>query len=103
MKLYTKPRAVPAELVRETDQVAVNAAGNLVVSVAEYMDLDMLSEETERTELIWAGVLIVHPTLNSDDLYTIVHTQAMQDRIPHRADVIIREVIELDPWSYVRT
>lgn len=100
LKFFTRARATPARYVQITDQVAVTPRGRLIGTVEEYVELDMAG--TDGTGVQWAAVLAVHPTPGVEGRWTITHTRGMQDRVPPRADVITREVIELDPWSYVK-
>jgi hypothetical protein len=99
MKLYTVPRLLPVAYVRTTDQVAVDRSGKLITTATHYIDLD-----TRKTSGVrWAGVHASHPTAHGTAFWTLVHTAGTADELRPEGEVIVRESMEIDPWSYVKS
>jgi len=94
VKLYTRPRTLRAHQVRPGDQLAVwTASDTPIESEARFLDAD-LEEEVRWT--------VVHGYYDSSLKGIPLAGVPLASMAPHRP-VIVREVIELDPWSYVRT
>lgn len=95
MKLYTKPRPVAAGTVRIGDELALALNGTTpMVSLQELVDAE-LSEEVS-----WG---VVHSTTTRRA--GTVHIGTSRGRVDTQDGdelVIVREYVELDPWSYVR-
>lgn len=102
MKLFTNPRPACPMHVRRGDQIALYAEGptgrRFAIDLeARFVDLDL----AERVE--WGSVHASHMTEDTHPpRWTIVHTGGVEDDLAPDQTVIIREVIELDPWSYVK-
>lgn len=104
MKLYTRPRPIMAGQTRIGDQLATTPEGEFIQSEAEYMDLDLRDAEG-----ISVGWTVVHnSTINTTpDEYAkgrdwvLVHSHGVE-AVPALSFVIMREVIEVDPWSYIK-
>jgi hypothetical protein len=101
MKLYTKARPVYPHQLRPGDQIAIMAKyGEPLRSEAAFVDADL-------DELVsWS---VVHTTADASTggfantlLTKIMHTLGDHDVANSRV-VIMREVIEIDPWTYVRS
>lgn len=93
MKLYTRPRPIDAWRVRPGDQLATFKRGGAPVrSEASYVDEDL----DER--IAWSVVHAADPMGASS--VRITHTLGEHDVTPGQT-VIIREVIEIDPWTYL--
>lgn len=90
MKIYTEPRINRAELVREGDEVAMGSKG-LLRDVDDYIDADVLGE------LHWHTVREV----TSDKSRVWLYHAAGYAACPRSASVITRELVVIDPWSYV--
>lgn len=97
MKLYTRPRPTVAILLRLGDQVAVTDDGELVVSEGEYVDLDLRDDGSLR----WAVVHSAHDTPGAPGDVTVIHSHG-DVQVSGVSSCIMREVIEIDPWSYVK-
>lgn len=97
MKLYTRPRPTVAILLRTGDQVATTEHGELVVSEGEYVDLDL----REDGSLTWSAVHAAHDTPDAPGDVTVVHSHGTV-QVFGVSSCVMREVIELDPWSYVK-
>lgn len=91
MKLYTRPRPIPAICLRPGDQLALADGGRLIRTEADYIDLDL------RAKVRWTTVRAID---NAGALLTIDYPEGSADS-PPGSPVIIREAIELDPWTYV--
>jgi hypothetical protein len=96
VKLYTKPRPIDAWRLRPGDQIAVNKrrAGTIINSETAYMDADL----DER--VAWSVVHASFQAPASVD-YLVTHTLG-ENELRAGATVIVREVIEIDPWTYVQ-
>ena len=101
MKLYTRPRKLAPQSVREGDQIAMVRTPDgydMIGSEGEFIDVD-LAEMVQ-----WYGVHASHPTDGRPMRWTIVHSGGMDDTLSMTDDaVIVREVLDIDPWSYVKT
>lgn len=87
MKLYTKPRALRPEQLRAGDQIAtVKAGGQLIRSAPEYFDHDL------NENVAWS-------VFHRIEGVAIVHTLGQSYSAGY---VIMREVIEIEPWTYIR-
>lgn len=95
MKLYTKPRPVAAGTVRIGDEVALALNGTTpMVSLQELVDAE-LSDEVS-----WG---VVHATtVGRMGRVRIGTSRGHVDAQDGDELVIVREYLELDPWSYVR-
>jgi hypothetical protein len=105
MKLYTRPRSLFAGQLRMNDHVAMLPDGDeFVAGEAEYMDLDLRDDEADRP--VWSVVHSSGPNTSPESValdrnWVVVHTRGVI-AVPAMTPVIVREVIELDPWSYVK-
>jgi hypothetical protein len=106
MKFYTKPRPLQAAQLRIGDQVALAARDEFVASEAEYLDLDLADDDNGPPWLpLWGVVhgsgpntIDFHPVND----WMVVYTQGTI-LLPRTQTVIVREVVEVDPWSYVQS
>jgi hypothetical protein len=93
MKLYTKPRPLTLGQLRTGDQVAINPDTHEPMH-SEYAFID--ADLAERVQ--WT---VVHNCSQNDEGgWTLMHTLGEHDGGFDRR-VIVREVVELDPWTYV--
>lgn len=97
MKLYTRPRPLYPHQLQPGDQMAtLRKGGDVLRSGAAYVDADL-------AELVaWSVVHYVTdvPECTAGSL-KVVHTLG-EHEIRGNQPVITREVIEIDPWTYVR-
>lgn len=93
MKLYTRPRPLTAGLLRDGDQLALRPDGHPVQTPAHFIDLDL------RGKIRWTTVGEVQHEGHAPAL--TVHHADGQLPLLLSAAVIVREVVELDPWTYV--
>lgn len=94
MKLYTRPRPIYPHQLQPGDQIATfKTGGDLIRSATAYVDADLTGE------VVWS---VVHSTTPRESRrgWSILHTLGEHD-VPNSHAVIVREVLELDPWSYV--
>lgn len=93
MKLFTRPRVMQTWQLVTGDLIACELVDGSPVPIAdpgEFLDLDL------REAVVWC---VVH---NVDTAYLVNHDRGQVDA--DRADMwIVREGIELDPWSYVQS
>lgn len=98
MKLYTRPRPLHVWQLRPGDQFAISKRhGRVIDSEAAYMDADLAERIT------WSvvhAVVDVGPELGGLTVYSIHHTLGENEKSAG-VTVIVREVIEIDPWTYV--
>lgn len=97
MKLYTRPRPLYPHQLQPGDQIAtLRKGGDVLRSGAAYVDADLADL------VVWSVVHYVTdvPGDESESL-RVVHTLGEHD-LCTKQPVIIREVIEIDPWTYVR-
>jgi hypothetical protein len=102
VKLYTRPRPMPVFLLRPGDQFAVNKRSNdPIPSETGYVDADLIDQVS------WS---VVHDMSDDRRLHPEIpmHTTGLWHTfgvhyLKSTAEVMAREVIEIDPWSYVRT
>lgn len=97
MKLYTRPRPIYPHQLRPGDQVATfTKGGDLIRSETAYVDADLAKRVS------WT---VVHhaetQTVDNVPGVRIIHTLGQHDA-RSSFPVIAREVIEIDPWTYVR-
>lgn len=104
MKLYTKPRPLYVWQLRPGDQVAtLKKGGDLISTETAYVDEDLANR------VRWSVVhdLTDRPMPRSDNPAVLTegtrvrHTFGEHDR-PNSLTVITREVIEIDPWTYIQ-
>lgn len=105
MKLFTRPRLMPVGLTRIGDLVATTTKrGDFITSEAEYMDADL---RDNRTGVRWVVVHNSVPNETPEEIHqgrdwVMVHTHGVET-MPALTMLVVREVLEIDPWSYVRT
>lgn len=96
MKLYTRPRPLTVGQLRPGDHVALRPDGEPICRDTEYIDEEL------RGKLRWT--IVAHLDLMSPEghpSYWVVHARG-RFGAPAVRPVIIREAIELDPWTYVQ-
>ena len=96
MRLYTLPRPLALWSLRTGDQVAtLSKGGKVIIDEAAYIDADL------RGAVVWETVIKVdkHASLRPP-LVEVFHTGGQFEDRPG-GPVVVRESIELDPWSYV--
>jgi hypothetical protein len=100
MKLFTRPRPIAVFQLRIGDQFATfRQGGGPIRSETGYVDADL----AER--VVWS---VVHSTSDDRSCWPDIpmghmrvwHTLGEHD-VKATDDVIVREVIEIDPWTYV--
>jgi len=100
MKLYTRPRPLHLWQLRPGDQIATfKDGGDLVRSETAYVDADLTGG------VAWS---VVHMTADRTAEHSaagrpwteVIHTLGSHTYESGRS-VIAREVIEIDPWTYV--
>lgn len=96
MRLFTKPRPTPVGWLRPGDQLAAAPGGELVMTESDYLDMTLGDDD----QPAWSVVHDVHDNL--DGTCTVTHTRGITD-VATDSGVVMREVVEIDPWSYVRT
>lgn len=96
MRLYTRPRLLIVALLRPGDHLATNIeTGHLINTEAAYVDTD-LSDKVRWTVIHSAAVR----ENSSPPRYTVRHT--FGELTTRGSDhVIIREMLEVDPWLYI--
>lgn len=100
MKLFTKPRPVYPVLLRPGDQLAGVRHGRgtrLLSDPTEYVDADLAGK------LIWTVLHDAQPDVCEPETraWELLHTRGATLVLPGSL-VIVREAIEIDPWTYVR-
>lgn len=96
MKLYTQPRPLVVGLLRRGDQLALRPDGRPIQRDAEYIDHDL------RGKVLWTTVVSdLLPAIAGDPETVKVRHAHGEVVAPLSGHVITREVIELDPWTYV--
>jgi hypothetical protein len=96
MRLPTTPRSTLAALLRAGDEIAfhkIDRMGRLRTEAA-YLDADL------NDSVHWVAVHSVEPDEVKDRVVNIRHTLG-ELTLRENERVIMREVIRLDPWSYV--
>jgi hypothetical protein len=98
VKLYTKPRPVLASTVRVGDELALALNGTTPMpGLAELVDAELAEE------VAWGAVhTVVLQTTRSHSRAAIATNLGRVDVQDADETVIVREYVELDPWSYVR-
>lgn len=94
MKLFTRPRPLLVGWLRPGDQLAMRDNGAPVDSEAAYIDADL------RGKIGWTTVREVKQADPIGNVLRVVHARGDFPAFTG-SPVIAREVIELDPWSYV--
>lgn len=97
MRLFTRPRPLEAWQLRTHDLLAVDSAGALVSSEVAYVDLDL------HDEVSWVGVHYVNaaPAYLGPGFVVIEHSAGSVET-DGEVTCMMREAIDLDPWSYVK-
>lgn len=93
--------------LRPGDQVACDNRGNFITNEQEYVNLSLLDDDVDEKEVRW---VVVHssdandppPAAGDDRTWVLYHTRGVE-AVAHDLFVVAREVIELDPWSYLRS
>lgn len=98
MKLYTRPRPLVAGLLRPGDQVACGAREEFIGTEQEYIELS-LADGGDAVR--WTVVISADLDDTDDRDFVVAHSRGIETANT-MTPVIIREVIELDPWSYVQ-
>lgn len=99
MKLYTRPRPLSAYQLRPGDQfAAVKSNGRALETEAAYVDAD-LSEDVRWT-VVHAVVPSADPDAADGDV-DVHHSLGVTGPVRLHRPFITREVLELDPWTYV--
>lgn len=95
MKLYTQPRPLFVGLLRRGDQLALRPDLQPIARDAEYIDHDL------RGKVVWTTVVGELVPAGADEQTVKVRHAHGEFPALLSAHVITREVIELDPWTYV--
>lgn len=102
MKLYTRARPLKAFQLRPGDQLAVSKrrAGVILNSETAFMDHDLDNRIT--WSVVHAAFEVgIDQAAAAFPMWRVQHTLGENDQ-PAATTVIVREVIELDPWTYVK-
>lgn len=91
--MYTRPRPLVVGLLRQGDEIALRRDGEPFGSELDYVDADL------RGRIDWRPVVRVDPG-PTDGYLKVTMPGCWFLGIPGRP-VIQRDVIELDPWTYV--
>lgn len=104
MKLYTRPRPLSPFQLRPGDQIATHKHnGDPLHSAIGYVDADLIEQ------VQWS---VVHDVLERGTSETfqldiagghmrVLHSYGQHDVLA-TADLIVRECIEIDPWTYLK-
>lgn len=99
MKLYTRPRPNMLVLLRDGDEIATTKRGRIISTQQEYVDYDL------RDLIVWSAVYHVRDVTGEEGQpahqVTVAHARGIVD-LPSIGSCLSREVIEVDPWSYLR-
>jgi hypothetical protein len=94
MKLYTRPRLIPvAYVVALTDEAAMDENGEFVTSLTDYVTLDMDGKVRWSPVVAVSTALAPATTLDMADVGIVIWG----------GDVVVRQSISIDPWSYVKS
>ncbi len=95
MRLYTKPRLSLAVLLRPADEMAFHRTEVIgrIRTEAGYLDADLSDS------VAWCAV---HSVNVDEDTHQVTIRHTLGELTLRRGEhVITREVIQIDPWSYV--
>lgn len=99
MKIYTQPRPLQTWQLRPGDHIAmrVETEGRdlPITTTTEFMDLDLTDGVS------WSAV---HTTIaQKRSAMWVVHHSDGTAHVDDQDTFIVREVVEIEPWSYVRS
>lgn len=98
MRFFTKPRVLYAHQLRVGDQIAFHKSRKLdaIRTEASYIDADLAGH------VVWIAVNAQPLATDERGVEWDVRHSHGENTWPASRHLIVREAIELDPWSYVR-